>query len=151
MVGNKYFDITILLLIIANTVALAAEHFGQPFWLFDTLTTINVVLTILFTLELVLKVVGLGATEYMRDSWNTFDATVVLFSLLELMLQSSGAVSALRSFRLLRIFRLARGLRSAAPHALILCEALTAVPSVPHCRPGPGSRSTVSSPRSAAR
>jgi hypothetical protein len=61
----------------------------------------NFVFTAAFTLEMLLKMIGLGAWNYLRDAWNLFDALVVAFSLVELVTElmartSSGGLSALR-------------------------------------------------------
>ena len=69
----------------------------------------------IFTLEMIIKVTGLGVREYVRDSFNIFDAAIVILSLVDNILQysvgnsaSGGGVIVLRSIRLLRVFKLAR-------------------------------------------
>ena len=67
---------------------------------------------------MVIKILGYGIIGYVRDSFNIFDGTVVLLSLLDLILESIGsstgsgggfaAIQAFRSLRLFRIFKLAR-------------------------------------------
>jgi hypothetical protein len=62
---------------------------------------------------MVIKLLGLGFKEYARDSFNLFDAIIVLISLVETALVSifsseGGGLSALRGIRLLRVFKLAR-------------------------------------------
>ena len=59
--------------------------------------------------------VGLGMIEYARDSFNLFDAAIVLMSVIEITLEASnigfsagGAFTAFRGIRLLRVFKLAR-------------------------------------------
>ena len=68
----------------------------------------NVALTVAFAAELAVKLLGLGIEEYFRDAFNTFDALVVVISLVELLLADSGSLSALRAFRILRILKLIR-------------------------------------------
>ena len=83
------------------------------------LEILNFVLTVLFTIEMVLKLIGLGLFQYLRDGYNRFDGIIVIFSIVELGVSppgflakdhrgSGGGISALRSFRLFRIFKLAR-------------------------------------------
>ena len=64
-------------------------------------------------MELICKIIGFGFLTYIRDSFNILDAIVVLFSLIELILQDGGnVVSSLRALRLLRIMKLARSWES---------------------------------------
>lgn len=69
----------------------------------------NIAFTIIFTFEVILKLVGLGVRAYCADRFNVFDAIIVIISILELCLASSGGfISALRALRLFRIFKLFR-------------------------------------------
>ena len=77
------------------------------------LDTVNMVLTIIFVLEMLLKMIGLGLGDYFQDSFNCFDCAIVCFSIFEIILSqvtaSTGSgLSALRGLRLLRLFKLAR-------------------------------------------
>lgn len=61
----------------------------------------NFAFTGAFTLEMILKIAGLGAWKYLSDPWSLFDAIVVAFSLVELITEllartHSGGLSALR-------------------------------------------------------
>jgi hypothetical protein len=44
----------------------------------------NTIFTIIFTLEFVLKVTGLGVSGFSADKFNLFDATIVMISLIEM-------------------------------------------------------------------
>ena len=46
----------------------------------------NIVFTVLFALEMVLSMIGLGIKEYCNDGFNIFDAIIVLLSLVDLTL-----------------------------------------------------------------
>lgn len=59
----------------------------------------------IFAGEMLLKVVGLGPYTYFIETWNVFDAVVVVSSLLEILLQSIPGLSVLRAFRLVRFCR----------------------------------------------
>ena len=77
------------------------------------LATANEALTAFFAVEMLLKIRGMGINGYMNDAFNTFDGFIVIISLVELMFAGEGSgFAALRSFRLLRIFKLARSWRS---------------------------------------
>jgi hypothetical protein len=73
------------------------------------LDIINLLFTILFTLEVVLKVIGLGIKPFSKEGFNIFDLLIVIISLVEIsMSDGGGSFSALRAFRLFRIFKLFR-------------------------------------------
>lgn len=65
---------------------------------------------------MIIKLLGLGFKYYFKDRFNIFDMVIVFISSLEVIMQitnlnlfsGSGAVSALRAFRLLRVFKLAK-------------------------------------------
>jgi hypothetical protein len=72
----------------------------------------NVILTSYFTLEMLIKVIGLGIKGYLSDAMNAFDAAVVVSSVVELVVffggGGRGTLSVFRAFRLMRVFKLAR-------------------------------------------
>lgn len=92
LVESKGFGDLFLALIFINTAVMAVEYDGMPDRMGHILEQTNIALTICFTLESVLKIVGLGWKEYSADSFNLFDLFVVATSLLELCLV--GTVSA---------------------------------------------------------
>ena len=70
-------------------------------------------MTIVFIVEMLIKLLGLGLQTYLKDRFNIFDAVIVLISTIDLVLlfalsSTTGALSALRGFRLLRVFKLAK-------------------------------------------
>lgn len=80
---------------------------------------LNVALTIIFSGEMALKVMGLGPREYCADNYNIFDGVIVLISSIELLFnlvnpdsKNNTGLSALRSFRFFRIMKLARSWKS---------------------------------------
>jgi len=78
----------------------------------------NQVCSWIFVAELIIKLTGLGFVEYSRDRFNLFDSFIVVISLVELIsLYVSGnaissGITVLRSFRMLRILKLARNWKS---------------------------------------
>ena len=69
-------------------------------------------------MEMIIKIIGMGPKDYIRDKFNIFDAIIVILSVIDVILDSvvqtsitgggNGAISAFRAFRLLRIFKLAK-------------------------------------------
>jgi hypothetical protein len=80
----------------------------------NSLDTFNQVCSWLFTGEMIIKLLGFGPVQYARDRFNLFDSFIVVMSLIEnVTFYVSGnkigsGIIVLRSFRLLRIFKLAR-------------------------------------------
>ena len=112
IVNSPIFNGIIIFIIMLNTVVLSMEKYPE----FDSdivnmLNVANTFFTIIFTFEVVLKLIGLGVSGYSADKFNLFDATIVIVSIAEMFLDSSeggGAFSALRAFRLFRIFKIFR-------------------------------------------
>ena len=74
----------------------------------------NTFFTYCFLLEMIIKLLGQGVKKYADDGFNIFDASIVIISMFEIAINSSGiefstgAFSAFRGVRLLRVFKLAR-------------------------------------------
>jgi hypothetical protein len=103
-----FFNTFIMLLIILNTLILATDQYPSPE--FDIISYTNQAFTYLFTIECIVKLTGLKFHEWKKDKFNIFDLIIVFASLIELLVapESAGIVSALRAFRLIRLFKLAR-------------------------------------------
>ena len=120
IIHHFYFEIFILVLIVANTTFLALDYHEMPRWYATMLTTAENCFTVLFALEMMLKIIGLkGLYKYLYSGeaaiWNKFDAVIVIGGCIDLFLTTSGLltgaggiVSLLRSVRLLRIIRILR-------------------------------------------
>ena len=108
---ENFFNLVVFL----NTLVLSLEGLLPSSWT-PIISDINVAFTIIFTVELVLKIVGLGPRRYIKDYFNIFDAVIVGFSLFELgMGRGSSLISAaraIRAFRAIRVLRVARLLRT---------------------------------------
>lgn len=105
---DPFFDLFITLCILANTFLMSMD--GQPVTSdYDALATaLNSVFTWIFAFEMFVKVIGLHPYYYFQDSWNIFDSIIVTVSLLEGVLSNLGSISVLRTFRLARVFKLAK-------------------------------------------
>lgn len=113
IIESRYFNTTVVILILINTVMLSLDKYPVDRDVNEYVELSNLIMTILFTLESGCKLVGLGRHEWSNDRFNLFDAFIVVISFVELSLlnpegRSSGALSSLRTFRLLRVFKLAR-------------------------------------------
>ena len=74
------------------------------------MSDMNYAFTIIFAVDMFLKIIGEGITTYVSDKMNIFDALIVCLSLFEMIfLTGSGSsFSAFRAIRILRVFRVLR-------------------------------------------
>ncbi|XP_053115867.1 sodium channel protein type 5 subunit alpha-like isoform X3 [Hemicordylus capensis] len=108
VIMDPFSDLTITLCIVMNTLFMAMDHYKMTTEFENVLNVGNLVFTGIFTAEMVFKVIALDPYYYFQQGWNIFDSIIVTLSLMELSLSSMGNVSVLRSFRLLRVFKLAK-------------------------------------------
>ena len=114
--SSNTFGFLITVFIVVNTAVLSMDFHPMNSGYQDNLDLMNTFLTWIFIAEMVAKLIGLGFKAYASDSFNIFDCTVVMISVVELVLEvadiqfgnATGAISALRAVRLLRVFKLAR-------------------------------------------
>ncbi|KAM6162737.1 sodium channel protein type 11 subunit alpha [Erethizon dorsatum] len=102
---DPFTELAVTICIIINTIFLAMEHRGMDEDFKKMLKTGNWVFTGIFIAEMCLKIIALDPYHYFRHGWNIFDSIVAVVSLTE-------AITAkwvfLRSFRVLRVFKLAK-------------------------------------------
>ncbi|XP_025056251.1 sodium channel protein type 5 subunit alpha isoform X7 [Alligator sinensis] len=108
VVMDPFTDLTITLCIVLNTLFMALEHHKMTKDFENMLNIGNQVFTGIFTAEMIFKIIALDPYYYFQQGWNIFDSIIVSLSLMELGLSSMGNLSVLRSFRLLRVFKLAK-------------------------------------------
>uniref|UniRef100_S4RV19 Ion transport domain-containing protein n=1 Tax=Petromyzon marinus TaxID=7757 RepID=S4RV19_PETMA len=108
IVNSKYFNRGIMVAILINTVSMAIEYHEQPEELTNILEISNIVFTSMFALEMLLKIFACGLFGYIRNQYNIFDGVIVIISVWEIVGQSGGGLSVLRTFRLLRVLKLVR-------------------------------------------
>ncbi|XP_075685505.1 sodium channel protein type 2 subunit alpha-like [Rhinoderma darwinii] len=107
-VTDPFVDLAITICIVLNTIFMAMEHANMSKDFVNVLYVGNLVFTGIFTSEMVLKMIALHPYYYFQKGWNIFDAFIVGLSLMEIGVSKGGGFSVLRSFRLLRVFKLAK-------------------------------------------
>jgi len=140
------FELIVSLLVVLNTVVLSCGYFQSPAegeWirlsdqdaldeLQDTawrrgLKTVNDMFSVIFLIEVLVKLVAFGLVNYWRDNWNRFDFFVVMTGLLQTFLDGFMGITIIpaettaslaevvffdpKSLRVLRVFRLVRVVR----------------------------------------
>uniref|UniRef100_H2YKP1 Sodium channel protein n=1 Tax=Ciona savignyi TaxID=51511 RepID=H2YKP1_CIOSA len=95
-------------LVILNTCFMAMEKEPKDQFFKNLLYTSNVVFTVLFAIEMGLKIFALSPYHYFKASWNIFDFVVVTLSVFELVVSDKlpDGLSVLRTFRLIRLVRI---------------------------------------------
>ncbi|XP_060794420.1 sodium channel, voltage gated, type VIII, alpha subunit a isoform X11 [Neoarius graeffei] len=108
IVMDPFVDLAITICIVLNTLFMAMEHYPMTPHFSNVLSVGNLVFTGIFTAEMVAKLVAMDPYYYFQEGWNIFDGFIVSLSLMELGLANVEGLSVLRSFRLLRVFKLAK-------------------------------------------
>ena len=119
---SNFMENFLLIAVMLNTCVLAMDGLFTSDESVSLLGKLNLVFTIIFIVEMVLKIMGFGIKGYVGDKMNLFDALIVLLSIVELVMPSSdsssdgestsgSSVSAFRTVRIFRIFRALRVLR----------------------------------------
>ena len=119
LVTAPFFNAMIFFLIIVNTIVLANDsHHNSP-EKDKILHYFNDFFTFFFFIEMLFKIMGLGFLNYVKDSFNLFDAFLVLISLadwimfacmknLDIHNPATELLKVTRACRLLRVFKIAR-------------------------------------------
>ncbi|XP_073707811.1 voltage-dependent T-type calcium channel subunit alpha-1I [Garra rufa] len=124
IVESKYFNRGIMVAILINTISMGIEHHEQPEELTNVLEICNIVFTSMFALEMILKLTAFGCFNYLRNPYNIFDGIIVIISVCEIVGQSDGGLSVLRTFRLLRVLKLVRFMPALRRQLVVLMKTM---------------------------
>mmetsp|Transcript_36006 Transcript_36006/g.86996 ORF Transcript_36006/g.86996 Transcript_36006/m.86996 type:complete len:1485 (+) Transcript_36006:2-4456(+) len=140
---SNALSMLVIFVILLNMLAMAVDHdctFAVDAYCLEfksILELTNIVFTSFFALEMIIKVIGLGAVNYLKEVANCFDVLIVVMSLIELpsgissytcytggdperpnpvvdcaSLEGGAGMSVLRSFRLVRVLRIGKLVRA---------------------------------------
>ncbi|XP_024915875.1 calcium channel, voltage-dependent, L type, alpha 1D subunit, a [Cynoglossus semilaevis] len=84
VVNSTGFEYIMFVLIMLNTLCLAVQHHGQSATFNYVMDILNMVFTAVFTVEMVLKLIAFKPRHYFTDAWNTFDALIVVGSVVDI-------------------------------------------------------------------
>ncbi|XP_078270773.1 voltage-dependent L-type calcium channel subunit alpha-1D-like isoform X7 [Rhinoraja longicauda] len=113
VVNSTGFEYIMFALIMLNTLCLAVQHYEQSPFFNYTMDILNMVFTAVFTVEMVLKLIAFKPMHYFADAWNTFDALIVIGSVVDIAItevnnsEESSRIS-ITFFRLFRVMRLVK-------------------------------------------
>uniref|UniRef100_A0A8C3GQM3 Voltage-dependent L-type calcium channel subunit alpha n=1 Tax=Cairina moschata TaxID=8855 RepID=A0A8C3GQM3_CAIMO len=120
VVTSSYFEYLMFFLILLNTICLGMQHYNQSAEMNHISDILNVAFTVLFTLEMILKLMAFKAKGYFGDPWNVFDFLIVIGSIIDVILRSVTAAPlcpqdpddnsrvSITFFRLFRVMRLVK-------------------------------------------
>jgi voltage-gated sodium channel len=98
----SWFSRVIVVVLLVNAIALGmgtAKSVSNS--LDPLLVTTEVAVVVIFVIEMIIKIAGLGR-DFFREAWNWFDLIVIVLSIVP----ASGVLLMLRTVRILRTFRL---------------------------------------------
>ncbi|XP_067382522.1 voltage-dependent L-type calcium channel subunit alpha-1D isoform X2 [Channa argus] len=122
IINSSQFEYVMFVLILGNTLTLAIQHYEQSKLFTSIMDILNMIFTVVFTIEMIIKLLALRAHHYFIDPWNSFDALIVVGSVLDIAVSEfsgggghgegggkgeSGKVS-ITFFRLFRVLRLVK-------------------------------------------
>uniref|UniRef100_A0A672LU61 Voltage-dependent L-type calcium channel subunit alpha n=1 Tax=Sinocyclocheilus grahami TaxID=75366 RepID=A0A672LU61_SINGR len=113
IINSTGFEYIMFVLILLNTVTLAVQHYDQSKFFSYVMDILNMVFTGLFTVEMIIKLMALRLRHYFIDAWNSFDALIVVGSVVDIVVtefsssEDSSRVS-ITFFRLFRVMRLVK-------------------------------------------
>ncbi|XP_052794035.1 sodium channel protein 1 brain-like isoform X3 [Mya arenaria] len=109
---SSKFELCIVIVIFLNMIQMAVDHYGQTQAVTDVLSMLNMLFVVIFTLEAIVKIIGLR-WHYFTQPWNIFDFVVVIISLLGIILSDimSNVIVSPTLLRVVRVFRIGRVLR----------------------------------------
>ncbi|XP_024914927.1 voltage-dependent L-type calcium channel subunit alpha-1F [Cynoglossus semilaevis] len=121
IINSSQFEYIMFVLILGNTLTLAIQHYEQSKLFTSVMDILNMIFTVVFTIEMIIKLLALRAHHYFIDPWNSFDALIVVGSVLDIAVSEfsggghghgegkgeSGKVS-ITFFRLFRVLRLVK-------------------------------------------
>nr|XP_057939489.1 dihydropyridine-sensitive L-type skeletal muscle calcium channel subunit alpha-1-like isoform X2 [Doryrhamphus excisus] len=86
IVTSCYFEYLMFFLIMLNTLCLGVQHCNQSDHVTKLSDILNLIFTVLFTVEMILKLMAFKAKGYFGDPWNVFDFIIVIGSVVDVIL-----------------------------------------------------------------
>jgi voltage-dependent calcium channel L type alpha-1D len=122
-VNSNGFEYSILFLISLNTILMGIKYHGQSQTYSSVLEYINMLFTVVYTFECILKLFAWSPKYYFYEIWNVFDFIIVIGSLLDVTLHLSMGqnkyhgidvkfLRMFRAFRLVKVLHRQHGIRT---------------------------------------
>uniref|UniRef100_A0A8C3H018 Sodium channel protein n=1 Tax=Corvus moneduloides TaxID=1196302 RepID=A0A8C3H018_CORMO len=121
-IKDPFFDLTITLCIVMNTLFMALEHNNMSPTFKFMLKIGNLVFTGIFTAEMILKIIALDPYYYFQQPWNIFDSVIVTLKMIFFFYPNY-----FYFLILLRVFKLAKSWPTLNTLIKIICNSLGAL------------------------
>lgn len=119
IIEDRTYEAVRTVLILLNTITISLDKYPTNYQLQGTMEMISAVLTAVFLLETLVKLVGLGWVTWAKDPYNRFDAVTVIMNTIDsgtILIAGAAAAKAkgvtsfsgLRSIRIFAVFKLGR-------------------------------------------
>uniref|UniRef100_A0A3P8NRE6 Voltage-dependent L-type calcium channel subunit alpha n=1 Tax=Astatotilapia calliptera TaxID=8154 RepID=A0A3P8NRE6_ASTCA len=151
IVTSCYFEYLMFFLIMLNTLCLGMQHCNQSDHVTKLSDILNLIFTVLFTVEMILKLMAFKARGYFGDPWNVFDFIIVIGSVVDVILSevdsaladsgglyclhgcaSENASVSITFFRLFRVMRLVKLLNRSEGIRNLLWTFIKSFQALPH-------------------
>ena len=135
VVQSHLFETFIMIVILLNVAAISLSHWNSgPKWAILG-QWLNLSFTFIFTMEMVLKLIGLSWGQYIRAAWNKFDFSIVILSLVDVTLPGHNeplfALPVNMSlFRVLRVARIAKLIKNSPGLKALMSTMIKSFPSL---------------------
>lgn len=112
VVTNPWYGTIIMAAILANAVTLALDDAHASLAVTNALSTANVVFTLTFCLDLLMRTLAVGPVAHFSDTSNIFDAIIVVICFVDLIVNlvspdfAGAGLSALRVLRAFRVLKI---------------------------------------------
>ena len=148
VVEHTNFELAITVVIVMNVITMMTRTHNQTDCMTTAMYWFNVFFLVVFIVEAVMKLVGLGPKWYFMDTWNMFDFVVVILSIVMIGLDTADGdwtcdpnyvsglnvevpgLSVLRVFRIARVFRLVRRLKGLRQMIATLINSLPSLSNI---------------------
>ena len=107
-----YFDSVLTFCILLNIACMCTAHHNQTDSWEAFLWTQNVAFNVLFTTEMVIKLIGLGPSAYWTSPFDAFDGFIVLVSWIFIFVDAGAVAGTLRIGRVFRLVKRAQKLQN---------------------------------------
>jgi voltage-dependent calcium channel T type alpha-1G len=109
---NSHFDQIIGLVIMLSITLLSFEHHGMNSTTELILTISNLIFTLIFSIEALIRIIAEGLLGYFKKRWNLLDIGVLLLAIIQIVIDySSFSLIESNVIKLLRIIRIVRVLK----------------------------------------
>ena len=126
--SNPWFGTFMMGVICLNGFLLCCIHADQPAWLSLTDYVSGIIFQTLYCAEVVILMTAMGPSTYIEDPWNRFDLFIVVAGVIELSVPGDAPwVAVLRTFRIMRLFKIVKGLKELR---ILMYTIISALPGV---------------------